>query len=289
MTKINPDINIYIYSYKGKHLKDVVKNIQDKASKKYSIGIGITDQHPLDRRETFKELGVGYKHLFWDWVTNHSELRFSNALYSNSKYFMLLSDNVMLDENWDEKLIDFCKPDMIISGNKSVQISAKNLFYVKKDKEEISDWTQTDFIDRDLIFGDRLTMKKLNYPSYLKYNGAEEVLSLDLFTRNIPIYAAPTSMYSLTNEPTMETLYTPFSINHNYNEAIKMFKTGKNCCGSILNRDKTVEDFSQKHNFDFASLEYLPFDANDVLYDPEKLNFNRVDARRYTATTKAIH
>ena len=289
MTTNNADINIFIYSYKGKYLKDVVQQIIDNASKKYSIGIGIYDQHPLDRKKTFEKLGVGYKHLFWDWLTNHSALRASNAMWSSSKYFLLLSDNVMLSQNWDELLIENYEPGQIISGNHQVSISAKNLFYIQKDKAPITEKIRTDFIDRDLIFGDKKTMAALNYPSYLKYNGVEEVLSLDLFTRNIPIIAMPSDLYTLAGKPTMENLYVPFSLNHNYNEAIQMLKTGHNCCGSILGRDLNVEDFCNRHNFNFKGLEPLPFETNDVQYDPEKLNFNQIDARRYTATTKAVH
>lgn len=285
----SPDINIFIYSYKGKHLKDVVQQIIDNSSKNYSIGIGIFDQHPLDRRETFEKLGVGYKHIFWDWLTNHSELRASNAMWSASKYFLLLSDNVMLSKNWDKKLIEACKPGQVISGNHELSISAKNLFYIKKEKTSTEEVTRTDFIDRDLIFGHKETMSALNYPSYLKYNGVEEVLSLDLFTRNVPIFAMPSDFYTLAGEPTMENLYVPFSLNHNYNEAIKLFKNGQNCCSSILGRNLTVDDFSNRHNFNFKELNPLPFETNDVSYDPEKLNFNQIDARRYTATTKAVY
>lgn len=289
MTTNNIDINIFIYSYKGKYLKDVIQQIINNSSKKHSIGIGIYDQHPLDRKDIFEKMGVGYKHLFWDWITNHSGLRASNAMWSKSNYFMLLSDNVMLSKDWDVKLIEACKPNQIISGNHQVAISAKNVFYIQKEKIETSEIVQTDFIDRDLIFGDKKTMSNLNYPSYIKYNGVEEVLSLDLFTRGIPVFAMPTDFYTLASKPTMETLYVPFSINHNYNEAITMLKTGINCCGSILGRDLTVDDFCKRHNFDFKSLEPLPFETNDVQYDPEKLNFNQIDARRYTATTKAVH
>jgi hypothetical protein len=288
-TPNNVDINIFVYSYKGKYLKDVIQNLIDKSSKKYTVGIGICDQHPLDRREAFEAMGVGYKHLFWDWVSNPSEHRTSNAMYSRSRYMLLISDNVMLSENWDEKLISSVNDNIIISGNSSVKINAKNLFYIKKEKNKIDKITETNFIDRDLIFGTRNSMSALNYPSYLKYNGVEETLSLDLFTKGLSIVAMPTDFYHTVGEPTMETLYVPFSLNHNYNESINLFKNGKNCCISILNRPRSVEDFCNYHSFDFKSLEPLPFATNDVEYDPEKLNFNQVDARRYASTTKAIH
>ena len=97
------------------------------------------------------------------------------------------------------------------------------------------------------------------------------------------------NFYSYSGPRTLETLYVPFSINHNYNEAIELLQTGKNNFHSIIGREKTIKDFSEYHNFDFNLLHKLPFCTNDVEYDPEKLNFNKVDARRYVATTKAIH
>lgn len=288
MTRIK--INVLIYSYKGKFLKDNVKALIANSSGKYDVGIGVIDQHPLDRKDLFiKEIGVGYKHIFWDLITNPNSYLYSNTMNSPSDYFLVLGDNILLPQNWDEKLINSYTGGTILSGQSKIKLKQKNLFYLEKEYIQSDNVEITQYINRDFIFGDRLVMKRLNFPDYIKYNGVEEILSLELFTKGVDIYSMPSNFYSITNISTLETLYVPFSINHNYNEAIDLLQTGKNKFHSVVNREKTIKDFSEYHNFDFMLLNKLPFDTNDVLYDPEKLNFNRVDARRYTATTKAIH
>lgn len=288
MTRIK--INVLIYSYKGKFLKDNVKALIANSSGKYDVGIGVIDQHPLDRKDLFiKEIGVGYKHIFWDLITNPNSYLYSNTMNSPSDYFLVLGDNILLPQNWDEKLINSYISGTVLSGQSKIKLKQKNLFYLEKEYIQSDNVEITQYINRDFIFGDRLVMKRLNFPDYIKYNGVEEILSLELFTKGVDIYSMPSNFYSITNISTLETLYVPFSINHNYNEAIDLLQTGKNKFHSVVNREKTIKDFSEYHNFDFMLLNKLPFDTNDVLYDPEKLNFNRVDARRYTATTKAIH
>lgn len=288
MTRIK--INVLIYSYKGKFLKDNVKALIANSSGKYDIGIGVIDQHPLDRKDLFiKEIGVGYRHIFWDFITNPNSYLYSNTMNSPSDYFLVLGDNILLPQNWDEKLISSYVDGTILSGQSKIKLKQKNLFYLEKEYIQSNNVEMTQYINRDFIFGERLVMKRLNFPDYIKYNGVEEILSLELFTKGIDIYSMPSDFYSITNVSTLETLYVPFSINHNYNEAIDLLQTGKNKFHSIVNRERTIKDFSEYHEFDFMLLNKLPFDTNDVLYDPEKLNFNRVDARRYAATTKAIH
>ena len=283
-------LNILIYSYKGRALKDNVKTLIANASGKNDIGIGILDQHPLDRKDIFqKELGLGYKHIFWDNVINPNSYLYSNTKNSPSNYFLVLNDNIVMNKDWDEQLISSYTEGTVLSGSGKVKLKAKNLFYLEKEIEETDQVTVTNFINRDFIFASKPVMMKLNFPDYVKYHGVEEILSLELFTRGIDIMSMPSSLYSYSGERTLETLYVPFSLNHNYNEAIDLLQTGKNKFHSVVNREITIKDFAKYHDFDFNKLNKLPFDTNDVAYDPEKLNFNRVDARRYTVTTKAIH
>ena len=283
-------INVLIYSYKGKFLKDNVKNLLNNLSGEYDVGIGVIDQHPLDRSESFiKELGVGYRHIFWDFITNPNSYLYSNAINSPSDYFLILNDNILMPKNWDKELVNSYIPNTVLSGQGGIKLKFKNLFYLDKDILETESTSKTNYINRDFIFAERLVMRKLNFPDYIKYNGVEEILSLELFTKGVDIYSMPSKFYSTTGPRTLETLYVPFSINHNYNEAIDLLQTGRNKYHSILNREKTIQDFADFHKINFMELNKLPFDTNDVNYDPEKLNFNRVDARRYTATTKAIH
>lgn len=284
-------IDVFIYSYKGKNIKDVLSSLINNSSKDIELSIHLIDQHPLNRKDQLtKDYKIRYSHVFWDWQISPCLYKKDAILFSKSKYIMLLSDNVILNQNWDKELINYVDDqDIVVSGNKSIEIKAKNLFYINKEKIETNQFVITNFIDRELIFAKTDTLKKIKYPSYLKYNGEEELLSLLFYINNINIFAAPTHIYGLIGENALETYYAPFSLNHNYNEVIRIFKNYNNKYSDYSYYKDKIKNFSDYHNFDFSSLFPLPFLTNDVEYNPENLNFNKVDARKFVARTKAIH
>lgn len=283
------DIGVLIYSYKGKQVKETIDSIINNLSNKYNIEITLIDQNPINRKEQFsKFFKINYVHIFWDLQLSPCKHKSDFIKFSNSKYNLILGDSIIFSKNWDEILINFIKEkNIIISGNTFKKISNENLFYIKKDNLSIDNFTLTNFIDRDFIFGSKENLNKVKYPYYLKYNGEEEAFSIELFSKLINIYACPTELYSNISNKNLEVLYSPFSINHNYNEVIDLIKYGKNKYSELLNNN--IKNFSNFHNFDFNKLNKLPFNTNDVEYNPEKLNFNKVDARKFVARTKAIH
>ena len=108
----------------------------------------------------------------------------------------------------------------------------------------------------------------INYPTYLKYNGEEEVLSLEFFTNNIDIYACPSSLYTKVGHDPILELYVPFSKNHNYNEALAILKNGQNLFTNVHNRPRSKEDFNKFHNDIFykKSLIFIIFLVKRVAY-----------------------
>lgn len=286
---MNKTIDVIIYSYKGKYTKDVVDNIEKNKSGNNNISIVFIDQHPLDRVEDFKKYpNLKYRHIFWDLQISPVALKSREIRQSRSDYVLVVADNVLLNKDWDEELISGLGDNQVISGNSWIEITKKNLFYIETKKTSIDSRSLTNFISREFFFGQTRLLKSIDYPNYLKYNGEEEVLSLDLFTRGIDVHSFPTSFYSTVGEPTVETLYTPFSINHNYNEALKLLKTGLNTFVDFSNRPRSVQDFYDAVRFDFNELHQLPFIDDDVLYNPHKLNFNKVDARKFIDRTRRI-
>lgn len=285
------DIDVIVYSYKGKFLKDTLRYLYNNASGKRKINVIIIDQHPLNRHDLFvNEFDCKYVHVFWDWQYGPCLYKHDMLSFVQSKYVMLISDNIALSRNWDDDLVDFVgNENKIVSGNMNVKFSNKNIFYIEKHYTETKTFKLNNFIDRNLIFGLTTTIRSVKYPKYLKYNGEEETLSLEYYTKEIEIYNAPTSIYEIKDEPTLENLYIPFSINHNYNEVVKLLQDGINKYTDIRNRNKSLKDFCIFHNFNFSNLKLLPFQTNDVEYDPQNLNFNKVDARKFVARTKAIH
>lgn len=285
------DIDVVIYSYKGKLVKDVISSVLANSSGKRAINIVLMDQHPLVREKLFADFpNLYYNHIFWD--IQVSPLFYKNYAvnHSKSKYILILGDNVLLNKDWDEQLISFvAKTNAVVSGNKKVSISHDSLFYLKKSLTESESFALTNFIDRDFIFFEKDKFKKFGYPTYLKYNGEEEALSLSVFASGTDIYCSPSQTLTKVGKPTIEELYVPFSINHNYNEVVELLHTGANIFNDGSSWSRSVKDFSDFHKVDFLNINSLPFQTNDVSYDPANMNFNSVDARRFVARTKAIH
>lgn len=286
------DISVIIYSYKGKLLKDVIQKLVNNSSNQSKVNIKVIDQHPLKRTETFeKELGCLYKHVFWDWQI--SPIRQKKAMLDSSteKYTLFIADNIFIQQDWDLELINFVKDSTnIVSGNAKVTIEKDGNFFIKKNYTASSIFELTNWIDRRFIFGKTSTfVDRIIFPEYLKYNGEEEAMSLEFFTNNVNIFSAPSTMYHEIGKNTLDYLYAPFSLNHNYNSVIDLFKGGSNKFGSVLERPRSFDDFNLFHNDILNKLNKLPFQTNDVEYDPMDLNFNTVDARRFVARTKAIH
>jgi hypothetical protein len=264
----------------------------NNAATDIKISIKIFDQNPVIRKDLFQDIpSCIYEHLFWDWQNSPTLYKNRSINLAKEDYILILSDNVLLSSGWDKKVLDFIEDNnVVVSGSGPIKIEQKNNFYIKKELGISNNFIKNNFIDRSFIFAKTKTLKeKTKYPRYIKYNGEEEIISAELFTNGIDIFSAPSDTYSTIGDSTLESLYVPFSLNHNYNSAIELFKTGKNSFISLLDGVRSIDEFNKYHNDVFLTLFPLPFHTNDVEYNPLKLNFQSVDARKFVARTKAIH
>lgn len=273
------NVNAVLYSYKGAHLVEVVESLIKSSD--MIIHVSILDQHPMLRKSKFEHLyNVDYQHQFWDKIDGPTwfkeEKIFDDKL--PAEYTLVLSDDTLLGEGWLEKCIEF------INGNKQVIVSGKNLKRVtNKDKHflgiEESDsniFSLSNFADKNFIFGYTETFRMTGYPRDIKYLGEDEMFSIRCHERDIVIYSGPTNLYHDFGIRTLETLYTPFSIEHNYNNLIDMLDTdvGESWLKKIHIDEKPIKLFYQD---------------NDVEYDPYKLKFLDFAGERFIGNTKAIY
>lgn len=280
-------INVQVYSYKGKQLKSVIDSLRDNASGVNSIDIHIYDQHGLRRHDVFGN-GVDYRHIFWDLQDSPCKYR-ANAISSSvSDYLMFVSDRVLVKKNWDLDLINSVNnKNIIISGKGKTVLDYKNMFFITKTEEITEEKTVNNFISRDLIFGSSRLFKNYPYPSYLKYHGEEEVYSAMLFCGGVDVVSMPSHFYDIVSDPTLETLYSPFSIQHKYNQAVLLLKNGFNDFVDLRNKERSVSDFASFHSIGFDYLKPLPFEIDDVSYDPQT-KYDKLDQRRFMIKSKAI-
>jgi hypothetical protein len=270
-------ISAAIFSYKNKNLKKVVDELISNT--KNSIEIFVYDQNNLDRSETFLDFPykdkVIYEHVYWDSIKSPTHYKGKTAYETPSEYFLFLSDDTVVTKHWDEKLINFLKnKKAVVSGMGKLLLEKKDLFFFKQSRSSSVDFTESGFIDRNFVFGKTKYLKDV-IPQDIKYNGEEELMSLFLYNNKIKVFSAPSKFYEDLELRTITEKYVPFSLNHNYNLAIKEYK-------------KAPEDFLSFTGIKSDELFELPYQTNDVSYDPSNLFYQDIDARKFLEGIKGI-
>jgi len=296
-------VNVVIYSYKSKDVIDTLEDLMKKRSGKVFIFIHWHDQNAIDRSKLLEDLVNSYDncngdyfHVNWDnnaGAVNYKDNRLKATV--GGKYHMTITPGTTLFQNWDTEFINYVKnKNVVISGNRQIKLDNSKVFFVNKTFSDISDYTITNYIDRNLIFGSVVMMKNsklgdYNFPGWLKYYGEEEILSLQYCIDDIEIVAAPTNMVNINEYSTLTDFnyYVTFSKYHNYNQVIKLFKTGANEIIGHLGKEK-IEKFSKKHNFDFSSLNWLQFWGNDVPYSISETSYDKLGGRRFLKQVKEV-
>ncbi len=276
---MNKTIDVFVYSYKGKNLVDVINQLNKTSKNK--INIQLFDQNPIDRRQQFSNiLNLKYKHIIWDIIKSPCLYKNNFIKKSNADYILILSDNILMSDGWDERFINFINDKIIISGSGKLSISKKDEFSIQKNISESSLFNLTNYINRDFIFGKKETFDNIRYPEYIKYNGEEEILSLDIYCSGIDIYSAPSKTYSSIKKDE-HSVYIPYSVDHLYNECISLLLNEKNNFIELKN-NRSISDFEQFHNFIFKeNLSYLPYQNNDVLYDQYSMQFGNMGGSKF--------
>lgn len=279
-------ISIVIYSYKGKLLKNVIDAIDKNTKNPFTLFV--VDQHPLIRQESLmpKKENFFYRHIFWDFIYSPCLYKAHELNTVQSEYVAFLSDDIILSEGWDEKLIEFIADrKVVVSGSGQRRVIQKDKFFLGVEHFESDGYNLTQYIDRNFIFGKTEHMQMAEYPTMVKYHGEEELFSLDLYRCGIDIWSAPSSIYEDKKLRTIENLYVPYSRTHNYNEAINFIRR----TFGRTDKERTTEEFFKFHNIDIDNMKKFPSQYQDVEYDPNLLDFQQVDARKFAAVTKAIY
>jgi hypothetical protein len=283
-------IDAIVFSYKGKKTLQVIENLLNNTINK--INITLIDKHPLDRSKKFLHLeNFSYFHDFWDYQTSPISIKSEIVQNSGSEYTLLITDDIAVSYGWDEKLTDKVG-DSIISGTGILEISQPDKFFISKTYKPSKDYSLTNFIDRNFIFCKNSVIKNIPFPVELKYYGEEEMLSLEAFCRGYDIFSAPEGTYQDSRARALETLFAPFSLEHNYNLFVDTIKN-KNANGKIdvSSMSRSVEDFIKFHRIDTDLLTKLPFQKNDVTYSPYSMKMDmheNVGGRRFMGNFKTI-
>lgn len=292
----------FVYGFKDKQYKDFLQNICENTSSE--LRLEIIDQHPLERQELFEEFRIKYegqiriahRNVKWDNIAgpcHYKDEFLTNNMNSGEDYMLFVTPDIILNPGWDQQLIEYLESvprESIISGIGKQSVVQPNLFDIKIEAESSDIFTTSYFIDRNFIFGKTSTFKKIRYPNFIKYAGENEILSLIFLSLDIGIINAPDTIIKDTMLRSIETMYACFSREHNYNKFVKIIEgEDKALMFGYGITTNGISKFILANKLDIKKINRLPYQTNDVLYDPDDLKFHNVDARRYVAGTKAIY
>jgi hypothetical protein len=284
-------IAVIIVGYKDKNLRAMVDDIKSRSY--HEVRFNIFDQNAIDHRNDFKDIEeyCSYDHKIWDDIAGHCRAR-HNKLHDmrGADYICLISPDITLSDGWDRELVQYVESQdvpTIISGAGKVEVTQPNLFDIKPEWSDWDNYKVTNFIDRNFIFGSSEAFNQIRYPDFLKYAGEQEYLSIAFLSKGYQICSMPSSMMSDNKERSIENKYCIWSKEHNYNIVVGLIK------GIDLERYEMNEQgrlaFINSYNINPESINYLPYQTNDVSYDPYKLDMHSVDARRFIVGVKAIY
>lgn len=280
-------IKVVIYTYKGSRLVECVESLYNNVSENSKLVVTVYDQHPLIRKSKLPD-SITYEHVFWDHMYTPINYKKKEALLNDEDFFLSISADTIFHKDWDVELINFLKdrPNAIISGQGkvSLQIKDKYFLYANRDiSHDVTDFSLSNYIDRNMLFCSSDTGKRIHFPVDQKYFGEEEFMSLDAFRQNIRIFSCPAQYYLDTMERTLENLYTPFSTEHLYNNFIDYINDPDE--DDIM----VVEKFFEFHGVDYKKLKRIPYQVDDVLYDPNTLKIVSIGGERYIDSVKVIY
>lgn len=252
-------ILVYFYGYKSKFLPQAVEQLIKNQSGHNDIHVVVYDQTNVLRPEKF--LGLEYNHIYWDSLVSRFKYLYLLKKRKGFDFFMYVDGAKMFEKDWDVELLKHDNQrSIILSGNHNVVFNKDNYkFYPEYRKEEIKEATKTNWVVKDFFFMPFSLFEVLPDISIFKYHGIEEYLSLFAAYKNIDVIALPTR-FAIDDEPDiLNNDFIPFSLYHNYTKIIDSFKSKNESMPGVHELMNIID-------YDFPSLEYFPYNRNDVEY-----------------------
>jgi hypothetical protein len=186
--------------------------------------------------------------------------------------------------NWDMELVmGHGGRNVIMSGNHSILFNKDNYrFYSDYTLGDIDYTLRTNWIVKDFIFMSFDLFKSFPDISMIKYNGFEELYSLFAAHNNIEVNAIATAWVEDLEPKITEHDFIPFSVNHNYSVVIDCLKSVPGCL------IPGAKELSIINGYEFSMLNYLPYQRNDIAYDPI-MDIDSVGGERFHDVVKSLY
>lgn len=271
------DIGVFIYSFQNKNLIENLIDMAKKSSGLNNIYFYVVDQNNIERSRNIdidlNHCKILYKYVKWDSIKSPISYKKDSFRILNKEYYMVCGDGVEFNHNWDQDLIQKMNEvryvnTTIISGNNRIVPFNKNRFLIGYEKIESDKNEYNKFIDRDFMFCLSSDFRRFIFPEYLKYYG--EIESVSLAFKSSKIMSMPSNFLINKTVPLENIQYVPFSLYHGYNEFISKNKESLN----------TIYE---------SNIKALPFDGNDVEYDLNRSQTDKIGGNRYLNKTRTIN
>ena len=279
-----------ISAYKDKDLFKKVSEIELATSTPSYFKI--VDQHPIDHISDFAEKdNCSYKHRLWDDMKGPAYYRYIDLLdyLDLHEYVCIISPDIELSQDWDIEALDFLKDNenAILSGSGNVSVFQKDLFSIEASYTDSKHFGIAQYVNRNFILTRSENFKQIVFPLFLKYYGESEYLTVSFLSKGKEIYTMPSSLYKDSGYRSIEKNYHTFSLEHNYNLVVDILKGNG---GEYFRISQTaIKRFLSFHGIDASKIYPLPYQTNDVNYDPYDLKMHDVDSRRFLSVVKAVY
>jgi hypothetical protein len=244
-------INVFLYFYKNKNIKNIVDMLNKTSSKNVNIFFDIYDQDNENKVNQYINLkNIRYNHIFWDKMFGISYYR-NRSLNNEFDYFLEIKNINFIKENWDKELIN---------------IHEDNILYSGKNK-----------IDMNFLFTDKKNSLFLKDLYDLKYYGQDILLLYLTYKNKLNIKNIDDSFISFNTDTILSSDYIPYSLYHNYNKTISLIKS-----------DLEFVSYCNSNNIDLSSYKLKGGQADDLNYFEFKYNIDYKESEKFKNTIKTL-
>jgi hypothetical protein len=214
------DITICSVAYRDKRIVETVSQAVKLADSPQSLSLALLIQdsyhHDIISEPKIKHKNIQYRPWcdFDGFAAHRQELVRS---VNSESYILFVNPGTEFVQSWDTQI------SKLIEANPNSAISLDN---------DVFSLSGT-IIKKGLL-------AKIHYPDYLKSFGEEEVLSISLFCAEVPIRSGMLSI--LKPEQLKDWDYVPFSLSHNYHEAVSLYTSGENSYTHLRDNYKEYAD-----------------------------------------------
>lgn len=237
---INKPISVISVAYRNKETSYMILNAIENSDNKDNINfyIGVQDSNHTRISRDIKNV----HRVFYDWDSIDGFCKIKNNLIEMSRpdsTLVFVNSSTRFIKGWDTKINSFLSDKTVITKDENV-------------------------IDTDCFIIKKSDLKHIGYPSFLKFYGENEDLSIRLYCNDFHIKGSINEILIPGEKEIYDYLH--FSKTHKFYEVENLYKNGFNSYFDIRNCQKKFNDYAEQY-----PLKKIHYQYDDVSYDVKHL------------------